>query len=93
MANVERLHIFVRGVVQGVGYRYFVVRAAQRYELTGWVQNCPDGAVEVVAEGRTGALADFVADLKTGPITASVRDVHTEPDTYTAEYERFEVRY
>ena len=46
-----RLHAFIQGRVQGVGFRYYVMQAAQDYHLTGWVRNLYDGRVEVVAEG------------------------------------------
>ena len=49
---MERLHGMVHGDVQGVGFRYFIMREAQRLGLRGWVRNRDDGAVEFVAEGR-----------------------------------------
>jgi len=46
-----RLHAFVKGRVQGVGFRYFVLQSVEGLDLTGWVRNLYDGLVEVVAEG------------------------------------------
>ncbi len=53
----------VRGVVQGVGYRYFVLRQAVTLGLAGYARNCGDGSVEVVAEGEARALADLASDF------------------------------
>lgn len=71
-------HILVSGHVQGVGFRYFTVRQARRLGLGGFVQNLPDGRVEVVAEGARGALEQLVAALRQGPPGALVRDVRVD---------------
>ena len=52
----ERLEATVRGRVQGVGFRYFVVRRAMQLDLAGWVANAADGTVVCVAEGAPDAL-------------------------------------
>lgn len=65
----------VRGVVQGVGFRWFVVREAHRLDVRGWVSNQPDGSVEVVAEGAADALAQFRQALTRGPAAAQVSGV------------------
>ena len=92
MSRNERVRVTVSGVVQGVGFRYFVARAAAHKSITGWVRNLPDGNVEVVGEGNAGMLREFVSELHAGPHAAHVAGVtvHTEP--YLAEYQRFEVR-
>jgi len=68
----------VRGRVQGVGYRYFVLRQAEALGVSGFARNLPDGAVEIVAEGGEAALADFEARLREGPAFAEVADVERE---------------
>ena len=68
----------VRGRVQGVGYRYFVLRQADVIGVSGFARNLPDGAVEVVAEGSDTALADFEARLREGPTFAEVTGVTRE---------------
>jgi acylphosphatase len=65
----------VRGAVQGVGFRWFVLREAHRLEVRGWVSNLPDGSVEVVAEGPSGSLAQLVQALARGPGAAEVSGV------------------
>lgn len=73
------LHVEVRGVVQGVGFRWYARERARRLGLAGWVRNCEDGAVEVAAEGDASAVSMFLDDLRTGPPGAIVRDVITLP--------------
>ncbi|PYO90143.1 MAG: acylphosphatase [Gemmatimonadetes bacterium] len=65
----------IRGRVQGVGFRWFVMREAERLKLGGYVQNLPDGSVEVVSEGPETALEALEAHLKRGPSHARVDDV------------------
>ena len=49
--NSIRGHIFVSGRVQGVAFRYYTQKMAQKLVITGWVRNCADGKVEIIAEG------------------------------------------
>jgi len=88
-----RLHAIVHGRVQGVNFRYYTTRTAQRLGLTGWVANRWDGAVETVAEGTRGALDEFRAFLHSGPPSAFVQRVDDEWETPTGEFRRFGVRY
>ena len=66
------VRFLVRGMVQGVGFRWFVFRQAQRLGLRGWVSNLPDGAVEVLAEGTAAALAQLEQALARRPAMAHV---------------------
>ena len=68
----------IQGRVQGVGYRYFVLRHAEELGVAGYARNQPDGTVEVVAEGEQGALAQFEDHLKHGPSFARVSGVERE---------------
>jgi acylphosphatase len=69
----ERLDAFVRGRVQGVGFRYFVLREAGYLELDGFVANERDGSVHVVAEGPSDVLDELLTRLHEGP-PASIVD-------------------
>jgi acylphosphatase len=71
---MKAVHFLVKGKVQGVGYRYFVVREAQRLELTGWVRNLPDGSVEALAEGEEEAIQAFQSSLERGPSWSRVTE-------------------
>lgn len=65
----------VSGRVQGVGYRYFVMRAADALGVNGFVRNLADGRVEVIGEGPEEVLAEFEQKLRQGPAFAAVDTV------------------
>jgi len=75
---VPAYRYLVRGRVQGVGYRYFVLRQADALGVTGFARNRADGAVEVIAEGSDDSLADLEGRLREGPAFAEVTDVERE---------------
>lgn len=89
---IARLEATVRGRVQGVGFRYFVVRRALELGLTGWVANLPDGAVRCVAEGPPDALARLDDTLRNGPPGSFVEAVEAVRMPATGRFERFSVR-
>jgi acylphosphatase len=80
-AGTRRLVASVHGFVQGVGFRWFVQREAERLQLAGWVANQLDGTVEVVAEGPEESLERLLAALWEGPLGSSVSrvEVRHEP--------------
>ena len=88
-----RLHAVVRGRVQGVNFRYYTIRAAQGLDLTGWVANRWDGAVETVGEGSREALNKFLAFLHRGSPSAFVEKVDAKWEAPTGEFKVFKVRY
>lgn len=69
------VHAFVTGFVQGVGYRQFVRKQAEKLGLTGWVQNLPDGRVEFVAQGGKDKLEALISTCRQGPFLAEVKDI------------------
>jgi acylphosphatase len=75
LGTVERLHGVVHGDVQGVGFRWFLMREAQLLGLTGWVRNLDDGTVEFVAEGSRPDLERLKGAAERGPETAQVERV------------------
>jgi acylphosphatase len=78
--DIERRGFRVFGHVQGVGYRWNAVRAAERFGLIGSIRNAPDGSVEVSAEGNRESLDGFAGWLAEGPRGAVVSRVEvTEP--------------
>ncbi len=74
-SDQARLEATVQGFVQGVGFRFFVLRSASSLGLDGWVANRPDGAVECVAEGPRRVLERFLEELREGPPGAVVERV------------------
>jgi len=88
-----RAHIVVLGIVQGVGYRYFVMKVARRMELTGWVKNLPNGDVEIDVEGPRGLIEFFIQELRVGNAWATVRNIEVKWDKYTGKYTGFDVAF
>lgn len=91
----ERRTWRVTGVVQGVGFRWFVVRQSQRLGLAGWTRNLPDGCVEVVAGGAPSLLDALARELAVGPAHArveSVQELERDVATATSLPLPFEVR-
>ncbi|MEM0022682.1 MAG: acylphosphatase [Archaeoglobaceae archaeon] len=88
---MKAIEIFVSGVVQGVGFRYFTVRVARELGIKGYVKNLSDGRVYIYAVGDEGALEKFLANVRKGPPLAVVRDVVVK-DAQLQEFEKFEVR-
>jgi len=66
------VHLVVSGRVQGVWFRAGTREQALKYGLCGWVKNCPDGTVEIHAEGEKEALEHFIAWCRKGPPAALV---------------------
>lgn len=89
---MERLHVIIRGRVQGVGFRYFVLSAAMEIHLKGWVRNRRDGSVEVLAEGTKENLEKLFRALQRGPSSSNVTDVDPEWGDASGEFSRFEIR-
>lgn len=92
MDGTIRLEATVRGVVQGVGFRWFVVREARRLDLTGWVANEYDGTVRVVAEGPPDRIAALRSALDAGPAGALVERVSAVEMPATGTLGEFTVR-
>ena len=90
MNKVARKFV-VRGEVQGVGYRFFALRAAARHQVVGYVRNCADGSVEALAEGPAGSVEAFKYDLVTGPQWAVVDQVEEIVQEPTGTYSAFRI--
>jgi acylphosphatase len=89
--NVERLHGLIHGDVHGVGFRYFLMREAQRLGLRGWVRNRDDGTVEFVAEGRRSDLDRLKQAAERGPQLAQVEKVDAEWSAATGGLDSFDL--
>jgi acylphosphatase len=86
------IHIIVRGMVQGVGFRYFVWRQATKLSLSGFVRNQYDGDVEIEAYGDRSLLEELIKEVKVGPRSAYVKDLRIEWKEFQERYMGFEVR-
>ncbi|MBN2165292.1 MAG: acylphosphatase [Marinilabiliaceae bacterium] len=75
---MKRVKAIVDGRVQGVGFRYFVRRAALQYGVKGYVQNLSNGSVEIDAEGEMESLELFLKECKSGPRLSRVERVKVD---------------
>lgn len=92
MDGVVRLEATVRGRVQGVGFRYHVLRTARILGLAGWVANERDGSVRTVAEGSEASIDRFHEALRDGPPGAIVDDVLSVRMPGTGTFDGFNIR-
>jgi acylphosphatase len=90
-AEDSRVHLFIKGWVQGVFFRYETQNTANRLGLKGWVRNLKDGSVEVVAEGPKKNLEQLIAWCWKGPPLARVEKVEVSWESPTGEYIAFKV--
>jgi len=88
-----RAHIWVKGRVQGVGFRAHVEYSARQMGgLTGWVRNVGDDTVEAVAEGERPQVERFIQMIKDGPRASRVNESKVEWENPTGEFVQFGVR-
>jgi len=88
--NLLAKRYFIRGRVQGVGYRFFAQRAAAELQVTGYTRNLDDGRVEVYAVGTPQQLSDLAGRLWKGPRMADVHGVE-ESDAGVQQYDTFQI--
>ena len=88
-----RIHCLNSGRVQGISFRSFTVKIAERLGLTGWVKNLPDGRVESMVEGEEKNVEKFLRLLNKGPILSRVNEVKIEREKYTGDFSDFKIIY
>ena len=81
----------ITGKVQGVGFRYFVLRQAQKLGINGWVSNKYNGDVEALAQGEKADLEQFIAKVKEGPSFSRVEDISLNWVNEAEKYFGFEI--
>lgn len=86
------VHMVVEGLVQGVGFRWFVARQANMLGLRGSVENKYDGTVEIEAEGDRSQLEQLIGQVKIGPRSAQVTNVTLEWKNPTHQFTHFQIR-
>lgn len=91
--NLSRAEILASGFVQGVGFRYFVVRQAEKLKLNGYTENLYSGEVLTIVEGEKHLIEELVKQIKVGPSRAQVRNVYIKWCEYKNEFTRFEIRH
>lgn len=85
------LKITVKGMVQGVGYRYFCHRKADEFNIIGYAKNLYNGDVELEIEAEKGLAEDFIKHLKIGPAYSRVTEIEVKEIPYTNKYRTFSV--
>ena len=89
---MRRIHLHIYGRVQGVYFRVSSQKKAERLGLVGWVRNCADGHVELVAEGKDAELKQLVDWCQSGPELAKVARVDELWESATEALVGFDIR-
>ncbi len=87
---LRRVHVFVSGRVQGVGFRDFTRGWAGKLKVNGWVRNLRDGRVEAVFEGPTERVAELIAKVRRGPEMARVTGIEIKDEVPRGEFVSFQ---
>jgi len=93
MSELKRAKIIVNGLVQGIGFRYFVIRHADNLSLKGYTQNLLTGEVVTEVEGDESLIQELIKQLKIGPSRSHVVNCIVDWSDYKNEFKSFEVRY
>lgn len=88
----KRVHVVAEGLVQGVGYRWFVQQAATSLQLSGFVRNLLDGRVEMEAQGDHPIIEEFLKKIRIGPRGAHVSSVKVKEKELDDGPSVFEIR-
>ncbi|MFQ5780546.1 MAG: acylphosphatase [Nitrospiria bacterium] len=91
LARSVAAHIFVSGIVQGVGFRYFTQDHASARGLVGTTRNLSDGRVEVEVEGEQGRIEDLIRDLRKGPAGSKVDAVDVSWGSPSSRFSDFSI--
>jgi len=93
MSDLKRAKIIVNGLVQGVGFRYYVIRNAENLNLNGYTQNLFSGEVLTEVEGGESLIQELIQKIKVGPSKSHVANCFVEWSNNKNEFKKFEVRY
>jgi len=88
----KRVHVIVEGLVQGVGYRWFIQQAGKSLNLSGFVKNLIDGRVEIEAQGSRPVIEEFLKKIRIGPIGAHVTSLKIKEKDLDDGPQGFEIR-
>lgn len=88
-----QFEIKITGRVQGVGFRYFVQKRANEFDIKGWVKNMPDSGVLVMAQGDFNDMETFMDHLRIGPSMARVLKVEKNEMPELEDFSDFRVSY
>ena len=88
-----RVNMIVSGMVQGVGFRWYILQEAEEIGVTGYVRNTWSGEVEIVAEGEEWQIEALHEKAKQGPMRSRVTAVKVVKDSAKNEFNKFEIRH
>ena len=88
-----RAEFIAKGLVQGVGYRYFVYKTANELGLFGYTKNLYDGSVITVVEGEENTVNELSDYLKRGPERSHVQTVNVDYMKFTGEFINFDIKF
>ncbi len=88
---MKRMHAFVSGEVQGVGYREEVKRIAFDLNICGWVMNLEDGRVEIIAEGEDKNIEEFLDNINSKKYPVFVEYIKVEEEIFKGEFRSFRI--
>lgn len=89
----KQFHVYLHGVVQGVGMRIYVKEVADSYRLKGFIRNLRDGRVEALFEGEEGALQNALKEIREGSFGGYVKKMDCTTNGATGEYSNFSITY
>lgn len=89
----KRVRVIVFGRVQGVSFRHFTRKNAQRLGVSGWVRNLEDGSVEGCFEGEASAVDAAVEWCRGGPDGARVDRLELKEEPFAGEFDGFQIRF
>jgi acylphosphatase len=87
---MRRVHIIIKGQVQGVFFRKYLQELAKKLKIKGWVRNI-DNVVEVLIEGKDNEVADLLVFCAKGPEGAKVKSLDLDEEPYIGEFEDFTI--
>ncbi|HEY3369201.1 MAG TPA: acylphosphatase [Prolixibacteraceae bacterium] len=90
--SLKQVYITITGRVQGVGFRYFAQYKAEELDIRGWVQNTPDGNLEIEALGEAEHINTFVDWMKIGPARAIIQNFAVSDISPVRNFTQFIIR-
>jgi len=88
-----RAHVLISGIVQGVFFRHYIRKHAEKQGVYGWVRNLHDGRVEAILEGEEENVAKVIEFCKRGPPGSEVTSVQVDYGKWIGEFQEFFIRY
>ena len=89
---MQQAHVFISGVVQGVGFRYFIRSLARKSGVTGWTRNSEDGGVEAVFQGEKQNVEELIELCRKGPMLSEIEQIGYEWEKSTEVYDDFVIK-